>query len=723
MDLPDALAECRRAAREGYRIANDNLKRIKVATDVVSADLKQSLASLETEEVWTPDVGNKNDPLAILHEASDPKPKKVQTPDVVKQLREQLQHVVSELHALYEKSYASLEEQRARLDEFSIAIFGRTMAGKSTLMEILINGDGSSIGKGSQRTTRDVRSYSWKGLKVTDVPGVAAFEGADDEELAFKAAEQSDLVLFLITDDAPQPVEAECLTRVRSLGKPVLGICNVKVALNDEDDVFLFFQEKWLDLQRLGAIVEQFHEFANKYSPGSRIYFVYTHLRSIFLSQQPEYESLRRKLERASRFNLVERQIISEVVNRGRFLRWKSFVDGAVAPMLAFGDCLLDFSAKNSSSGRVLIDKRRRVVSWANRFRSSGQERIDTFIAKQMNSLRNEIPEFVEDNYERSDAGYCWKRLIERQGVERKAKQFAEEIQEECKRELSDIAREVASELNLVGKLSADHRISMDAIFDTKRAWNWGTTILAGGLAIAAILTGGTAAVAAAAAAAAVSLIGSFLPRWFEDRGWIEDRESKARKQREKLTEQLRRDVDRIGRNLRKKLGDWFHQDLLKKQVYVLRGELDTVTSAVLKLADTQRNLAWALNNQQKRLHRTLLHEALMQLGHEDSRNLISDIARVPGQAIMLLIEPKTTFPEDVRKDLEKLVGEKVWFVINTHNQVSILTQAIGRGRDRRKVSIESKIRVAHVPIDNLDTVSISRGRLAQQLTELHVMR
>ena len=29
MDLPDALAECRRAAREGYRIANDNLKRIR----------------------------------------------------------------------------------------------------------------------------------------------------------------------------------------------------------------------------------------------------------------------------------------------------------------------------------------------------------------------------------------------------------------------------------------------------------------------------------------------------------------------------------------------------------------------------------------------------------------------------------------------------------------------------------------------------------------------
>ena len=701
MNLPDALAECRRATREGYQIAKSCLEGIEAAIEAVSDDLEKTLADLKTKEV--------------LHEEDDPKREKVQTTDVVKQLQEQLQQVVSELHSLYEKSYASLEEKRKQLDEFSIALFGRTMAGKSTLMEILTNGDGSSIGKGGQRTTRDVRSYTWmeKGLKVTDVPGAAAFEGAEDEELAFRAAEQSDLVLFLITDDAPQPVEAECLARVRSLGKPILGICNVKVALNDAYDVARFLGEKRFDHQRLEALTEQFHEFANKYTPSSQIDFIYTHLRSRFLSRQTEYRLQQEELERASRFNCVEKQIILEVVNRGRFLRWKSFVDSAAVPMLAFGDCLLDFSAKNSSIGQVLIDKRRRVVSWRSQFRNSGQERIETFIAKQMNSLRNEIPEFVEDNYEQSNAGSNWKRLIKTQGVERKAKQLAEEIRGECKRELLDISREISAELNLVGELSADRRISMDSIFDTKRAWNWGTTILAGGLGIASIFTGGIAAVAAGL----VSLLGSFLSKG------IEDRESKARKQREKLAKQLRRDVDKMDSNLREKLGDWFHQDLLKKQVSVLLGELNAVTSAVLKLADMQRNLAWELNNAQKHLHGRLLREALRQLGHEDKRNLILDIARLPGQAIMILIEQESTFPEGIREKLEKKIGEKVWFVINAHDKASILARAIGRARDQTKVRIQSKIRVAHIPIDNLDAVSISRSRLAQQLTELHVMR
>lgn len=88
------------------------------------------------------------------------------------------------------------------MSKFSITLFGRTMAGKSTLMEILTEGNGETIGKGAQRTTRDVRKYTWNELEITDVPGIGAFEGEDDEQLAFEAAKTADLILFLITDDA-----------------------------------------------------------------------------------------------------------------------------------------------------------------------------------------------------------------------------------------------------------------------------------------------------------------------------------------------------------------------------------------------------------------------------------------------------------------------------------------------------------------------------------------
>ena len=684
--LQQALDKCPRAAREGYRIAKDNLDGIKGDIDVISEDLKQNLSSLNHSQVNTNDVNV--------------------------QLQKQLQQAVSELYQLHEKSRDSLKEKHEQLDKFSIALFGRTMTGKSTLMEILTNGDGSTIGKGGQRTTRDVRSYDWKGLEVTDVPGIAAFEGKEDEEKAFEAASQSDLVLFLITDDAPQDEEAKCLARVRALGKPVLGILNVKEALNNADDIPLL-KRKFVH-KRLDAIVKQFHEFADKYSPGTRIKFFYTHLRSRFLSQQSEDDQEKAELERASRFNRVEEQIISEVIGRGRFLRWKSFIDIAVAPIIEFSDKLLDFSAQNSSSGRVLVDKRRQVELWSDGFSKSGKESIDIFIAKEMNALLAEIPAFAEDNYDRSDAGNRWERLVTRQDLNRKAQKLAEQIGNECRDELSEIARQLETELNFVGRFLGDRRISMDSIFDSRRAWNWGTKLLSGGLGLTALIF---ASGPFGWAAAVVGVIG-WLFSWL-----FEDREAKARKQRTDLENKLKSDVNKIRRNLQKQLGDWFHQDLLKKQVSVLLYEFSAITSKVFKLADSQRNLAWELNKHQKRLHRILIDKALGQLGHKDCGNLVLDIARVPGLAIMLLIEPKTKFPEDVRRDLEKLLGEKVWFVINTQRKVSILAQAIGRGCDPSKVSIESKIQVAHVSVDDLNAVGISRIRLAQQLTELHVMK
>ena len=73
--------------------------------------------------------------------------------------------------------------------------------------------------------------------------------------------------------------------------------------------------------------------------------------------------------------------------------------------MLEFSDKMLDFSAANSSSGRVYIDKHRQFKSWAEGFRENSKERIDTFISKEMNVLRAKIPDFVENNYDKSNAG------------------------------------------------------------------------------------------------------------------------------------------------------------------------------------------------------------------------------------------------------------------------------------------------------------------------------
>ena len=689
-DLQAALDQCRQAAREGYRVARESVDQTAIAIQNVSRQLQDRIRGIE-------------------HGSA-------QTGDVLAQLQNQRRKAMAELHHLQQSSQAALEERRKGLDEFSIALFGRTIVGKSTLMEILTDGCGASIGQGGQRTTQDVRSYAWKGLRVTDVPGVAAFEGNEDEELAFQAADMADLVIFLITDDAPQSAEAECLAKVKRLGKPVLGICNVKVALEDEDDLNLFLRSpnECFDMNRLESLVRQFHELVDDYMSGPRIRFVYTHLLSRFMARQDSYAMRSTSLERASRFKNVENCIIKEVVGRGKFLRVKSFIDGSAVPMLKLSDTLLEFSAQNSSSGRVFVEKKRQAISFSKQFRDGGLDRINLFVTKSMDALRNEIPLFAEDNFDRHDAGERWSSIVARHDIQRGARKLLEQLQDECRAALSEIARESAVELQLVGDLASDRRIAMDPVFDGKRAWNWGTTLLSGGLVLTSVILGSTPIGWAAAAVGVVGWLASFL---------FKDREFKVQRQRDKLAKRLNKDIDKIERRLRKSLRNWFEKKLLHNQVRVLIADLKVITAGLFELADAQRNLAWTLNREQKKLHQTLLREALKQLGHPELYDLSSDVARVPGSAMMLVIDSGTIFPGDVRVGLKTLLEEDVWFVVNTSNDMSKLAQAIGRNCDRRRVSIEDSIRVAHVPITDLTEEVRGRISLAQQLTGLHVMK
>jgi tRNA U34 5-carboxymethylaminomethyl modifying GTPase MnmE/TrmE len=62
--------------------------------------------------------------------------------------------------------------QRAVLTTVNIALFGRTGAGKSSLIEPLIGGDGASVSTGESDFTTDVRKVCWRGCRFFDTPGI-----------------------------------------------------------------------------------------------------------------------------------------------------------------------------------------------------------------------------------------------------------------------------------------------------------------------------------------------------------------------------------------------------------------------------------------------------------------------------------------------------------------------------------------------------------------------
>lgn len=126
------------------------------------------------------------------------------------------------------KDSSSKKELAAQ--NFSIALMGRTKAGKSTLHYIMCNEGQEFIGKGSQRTTRFNRVFSWNKLKIIDTPGIGAGEeeGKKDEAIALSVLSQADMICFVVIDDTIQNDVLDLLNQIAKYHKPMLIVLNHK---------------------------------------------------------------------------------------------------------------------------------------------------------------------------------------------------------------------------------------------------------------------------------------------------------------------------------------------------------------------------------------------------------------------------------------------------------------------------------------------------------------
>lgn len=137
------------------------------------------------------------------------------------------------LHAM-RQSWTTLEKAEVADAPMRVVLMGRTMAGKSSLLSALSSDHFDRIGDGRQRFSRDVfaaRPKILDRIEVVDTPGVGAADGADDVRVAFNAAKDADLILWVASSDSIQKDTAEALWLLGVIGKPILVALNCKQSL------------------------------------------------------------------------------------------------------------------------------------------------------------------------------------------------------------------------------------------------------------------------------------------------------------------------------------------------------------------------------------------------------------------------------------------------------------------------------------------------------------
>lgn len=693
--MSQVLEECRNAATVGHQIASAHQKHLKKTLSIAEDNIRKTLLDFTNSSCYSPEATS--------------------------MLQGQLTDIQSSFSNLSFAFQEDLENLYSNLSKFTITLFGRTMAGKSTLMEILTEGNGDSIGKGSQRTTRDVRKYTWNNLDITDLPGIGAFDGEEDEQIAFNAAKTADLILFLITDDAPQAIEAEWFSKIMNLGKPIICVVNVKASMAEGKSVRLIARDinKNFNSARLDDIRNQFLKYADSFGQTwSHIPFVYVHLKSAFESQQESNQDYSALFYDLSRIDYLKSRILSLVREKGQFIRIKTFVDIISNPMFASLEQLLTQSQTNSIQGKTIVAKKRQLSNWRQTYYRDSKQQIISLINKISGDLKSEIATFAEDHFSDKDADKAWSNILKKRRIEVRCQELLTSLETAVNDKLKEITREINNELRFTTSFANDNALRMPRIIDSKKIWDWSGIVISGGLSIAAGITYllGSALSGplgwAALGVTGFSLIGSL---------FLKNRNKKELEARLKLEKRLRENVTRLCESLQSQMLK--NLDLLVTiRIDSLLKEIDKINSVIFRLADTQRNLAWDINSHLVSLNKDISFEAIRLVAADSIESNILSVARIPGNSVLFLLRDGTVFPTEKRGELYKLMGEQISFAFETDSKRTLISRILGKAIDRNQISIEEKIGIAHITMSTPTPIILNRIRLAQQLSELQII-
>lgn len=626
------LADCTAVTLDGYRMAATQLSRCRQA-------------AVKAQE-------------AIRRIADTPAGQAPAAADHIKRIQANAVEMLSQIDA----ATVANREKRDRLSAFNITLFGRTMSGKSTLMEILTGGDGSTIGKGAQRTTRDQREYTWlnDSLTITDVPGIEAVGGAEDEQNAHHAARSADLILFLITDDAPQPGEALHLNALQNQGRPLFGVMNVKRAVGNpiEKRRFIRDRSKIFDPVRLYQIKRQFNELIDPEQMGKPLELIPVHMLARFQADRESTPATRDSLESASRFWELESKILNTIIQQGPYLRQRSFLDTAADANRRTELGLNVLASHLTQQSERIAGRLTELRSYQRSFERQAQQQTEQAIHDTIGNLRRGIYDFAYQNWNNRDVQRAWDQRIRSANLNQRLKHVTDSYAQQVQTRLSQLVEGLLEELRLLDINFQTADIGPANATDTRKifgilsiASGLGTAGLTGALFLAGVTLGwnpvGWALIGLGAVTTAIGMA----------RNLFKSQDQKRNEATAQLTPQLNRHLDGIEQQVR--------QQLSRAREQLLRNISDTATQ-IGNLETAARNTAQALATAAGQHHairqdldRRIVTLALKQAGSSAIGYRLVNVEREPGQLTTIITKPGTRqLTGQTLKQLEQLMGE-----------------------------------------------------------------
>lgn len=643
--LKESLKKCRAASARGMKVAAEQKQAVKDVMDEIAVSSQQLNFSSTTAKV----------------------------PEAYTAYKENLLSISSDLSAIYHEMNKGLHDYQDKLEHFTITVYGKTMAGKSTLMEVLTHGNGESIGKGSQRTTRDVREYVWKetGLKVVDVPGIAAAKegGEEDEKIAFEAAKYADLILFLITDDGPQREEAEAFAKVKNLGKPVICVLNVKAA-GIRKDLSMKLREynvtkRMSQKDEFEGIQRQFYEYAGEFGQDWQdVPFLYTDLNTAWLSQQVNDTEEKNKLYQLSQFQNVSTAIIEKINEAGVFYQFKTPVDIVYHSLLNTSNVLLDQYISSAITVMDLDQEIDKLKDVSRKYNDRAMTLMNNCLQQIYKEVLNAADCFAEEHYDDQNAAKAWENTVENLKINGKSitdniKNLLEDLQDDKERELKHFAMHIPESLQMTLNLT-QAEIQGDDPVDTRFLVNLGT---AGATGLAALATTGFGLPIALIGAGIGLLLNAF----------TDSKSDKIRKRQAAMYNGILEwlhgaeneqntwcNTSQGNPSFMISLSNVLEENYQK--IFASFGKTEEgmvgYLNDILSMHKQQLGLWQKINQILGPMNLPIITEALHLLQADEWKDSFANITRIPGKATLLAIKPGLPIDQSVLRNIKQMMQE-----------------------------------------------------------------
>lgn len=370
---------------------------------------------------------------------------------------EEFDGFVNELQRTIKENFTShlqeniqvLNKKKRSVDYFTISFLGRTKAGKSTLHSIITKDGEDAIGVGKVRTTRYNRVYNWENLRIVDTPGIGAPGGMSDVEIAESIVDESDLICYLVTNDAIQETEFQFLSEIKKKNKPVIILLNVKENLEIESRKNLFLKNptKWRerrDNKSIQGHIDRINDYMIKYYNSNHYRVIPVMLLAAKLSEAETDNSIKKILFDGSNVEEFLISLKTTVFENGHLRKSQNIIDGTNFNLNSFYE---DINNQYLSLSEIISRLKKEKISFRDFlkknkdvYKQNLKGEVDTHVSK----IKKFARDFAINNYELSETKLTklWeKELLSRgykQQLEKRISQYFDIIQTEIQSRLNE---------------------------------------------------------------------------------------------------------------------------------------------------------------------------------------------------------------------------------------------------------------------------------------------